>query len=795
MKNVLSRSWLAPFRVQTRAWPPWGFLAWAGLAVVLLYLLGIGNHGLWGYEEPYVGATIREMASHRDFVVPTLNGRPFLEKPPLAYLLGALSCRAIGHFQPWALRLPSALQALAASGWVSFMAWRLGSPRAAAWAGVTLATSFLFFEVGHGVLVDMTLTATVTFALGLAFLALAEPHQRARWVPWFWVGVGLSFLAKGVVGPVMVLVPLALACIQERDRSLCRAFLGWNWGMAAELSLIAAWVALLWDRGGTHFLVEVFLRNSIGRFSQHPGLVPMTGVLGEHVEPWYYYLFRTPANVLPWLPLWLAALGSAVPLGRRQPRFPRRYFLPLAFAANLLLLSCSQAKREVYLLPALPITFLHLALWLDQRLTEPRPGRDAALFWTMAVSLGLVCLVSLAFPWITVREAGVSPIVAGTSGVLSLTLAAGSVNRLWNRDLPAAFKGIILQWILFLAVVVGFVVPALDRQNWVPLQAPYRRALTLKQMGASLACAGLTETQLGCSSLTLHQVLPVLESPNQLQALLSQARPVAVLVEAGWWERAQAWGVRGKVVATEADTLPAPRRFRAPVLVINREPKGATTAVTARGDGNGGQPCSGPRDLVQRTGKPFQGVPGNRELARQRRRAPFSPGSAPRHGLTQGDVGIAQLFRREEPASGQARPQGPPRFQGKRRQRQDLSDPWNEGEAHPLQELEEGVLLSLEDVGGSYRHRCKIPARGSAHPVSLATLHPFGQHAHNHEPEIMIHHEGIKVQEPRGPWIGHLHPHEDLRFRGEEAEGFHDFPFALKMGGDPRLAGVENGHR
>ena len=27
--------------------PGWGFLVWAGLAVVLLYALGIGNHGLW----------------------------------------------------------------------------------------------------------------------------------------------------------------------------------------------------------------------------------------------------------------------------------------------------------------------------------------------------------------------------------------------------------------------------------------------------------------------------------------------------------------------------------------------------------------------------------------------------------------------------------------------------------------------------------------------------------------------------------------------------------------------------
>jgi len=121
-------------------------------------------------------------------------------------------------------------------------------------------------------------------------------------------------------------------------------------------------------------------------------------------------------------------------------------------------------------------------------------------------------------------------------------------------------------------VVVLIGVPALDRRNWAPLQAPYFRALELSRQGASLACAGLSESQLGFASLTLHQVVPVLERPDQLQALLDQPRPVAVLVEAGWWAQAQAAGVRGIVLPTRADALPSPRKLRAPVLVVNREP-------------------------------------------------------------------------------------------------------------------------------------------------------------------------------------------------------------------------------
>jgi 4-amino-4-deoxy-L-arabinose transferase-like glycosyltransferase len=514
--------------------------------------------------------------------VPTLNGRPFLEKPPLAYLLAVLACRAAGSFAPWALRLSSALLALATCAWVAFVARRMGSARAAAWAGLTLATSLFFFEVGHSVLVDMALTASVTFALGLAQLALVEPDRRQRWVPWFWTAVGLTFLAKGLVGPVMVLAPLALALVLARDRHLLRAFLAGGWGPAVALLLAAAWLAPLAARGGLPYLAEVFLRNSLGRFAQLPGLVPRTGIRGEHVEPWYYYLFRAPANVLPWLAPWLAGLAAAASrLGRRRWS-ARRDFLPLAFGVNLLLLSCSLAKREVYLLPVLPVSFLHLGLWLDQRLAVARRRPDPVMAWILALTLALAVLGAAVLPWILVQEAGVAPWAATVLDLAVLVLAAAAVRRLRRRDYAGALEWTLRPWLLLLAGLVLVAAPALDRSTWAPLQAPYRRALALHRAGAGLACAGLNETQLGYSSLTFRQPLSVLERPDQLRALLGQPGPVAVLVEPGWWARAQAGGVAGTVVPTDADQLPPRRRSRAPVLVINREPEKA-----GRGFGGG----------------------------------------------------------------------------------------------------------------------------------------------------------------------------------------------------------------
>jgi 4-amino-4-deoxy-L-arabinose transferase-like glycosyltransferase len=543
------------------------------LAVLALYALGIGNHTLWGYHEPYVGGIIRDMVSNRDFVVPTLNGQPYLEKPPLYYAFGALVCRTFGTFQPWALRLPSALLAMATCAWISFVAWRTSSTRAAHWAGYSLATSYLFLEVGQSAIVDMALTAAVSFALGLAFLAILEPHHRSRWMPWFWLALGCSFMAKGVVGPIMIGLPLAATFLLQRDRALVRAFLGWNWGVAAAMVMAATWVTLVGLRGGTGFLDEVFLRNSVGRFTQNPALVPRTGRLGEHVEAWYFYPWRLPVNVLPWFALWAAALCAALPR-RGQSRTPRTYFLPLAFALNLVLLSCSEAKREVYLLPVLPLTFLHMALWLDSRLPRIRQRMDRPLRWTLGISLGLTTLLAAGFPWVLVREAGLARSLAVAIGLLAVGLGARSARQLRQCDYPRAFGTVALQWTLFLAIFQVVGVPAMDRRDWKPLQAPYQQAMVVHQAGARIVCAGLSETQMGFASLTFQQQLPALQDPSQLRGTLDQPGPVAVLVEPAFWARARALGVVGTVLTTEADSMPPRRRLKAPLLVVNQAGRG-----------------------------------------------------------------------------------------------------------------------------------------------------------------------------------------------------------------------------
>jgi 4-amino-4-deoxy-L-arabinose transferase-like glycosyltransferase len=547
----------------------WQTLVWAGLTAMVLFLMGLRDHTLWYYHEPYVGGIIREMATSGNWVVPTLNGHAYLEKPPLFYALGALACRTFHTFHPWALRLPSALLAMAAVVWTSFLGWRLSSARAGAWAGFFVATNVIFFQTGHMAVVDMTLTAAVTLSLGLAFLAIAEPPYRTRWVPWFWASLGLTFLAKGVLGPFLVLAPLVAVLALQKDRRLLGDFFRPNWGVAAMFAVVALWVVPLALAGGREYLTEVFVRNTLGRFLDSPHLVPRTGRLGEHAEPFYYYFTDLPANLLPWVGIWAVALAAALPWRRGTHMNTRRTFLPIVFVVDLLLLSLSQAKRTVYILPILPITFVHAAIWLDLQMPKGRARAKSAVMGALWFTVVLTALLCVAFPCLLVLRVGM-PLVQGVAlGGIFLAMTVAAMVLLRQRRLPRVLDLTMVQWTLALVVFMGVGVPQLDRE-WRPILVPFRAARELEQQGVRILEGRLTETQLGYASLEFRHILPSASTAEAVRAAMAVPEPVAMLMEPQlfWGEAIKPLGLPVVEVRTEASRS---RKLydRAPALILN----------------------------------------------------------------------------------------------------------------------------------------------------------------------------------------------------------------------------------
>src|SRR5512144_3280203 len=140
------------------------------LALVLaLLVFRLGAVPLAGPDEPRYARVAVEVHRAGTWVRPTLQGEPWLEKPPLFYWLAGGAFSVLGETEA-AARVPSVLAALVFVGATALFGARVYGSAAGLHAGFVAGTSLLPFAYGRAASMDMLLAATVTLAVGLAGL-------------------------------------------------------------------------------------------------------------------------------------------------------------------------------------------------------------------------------------------------------------------------------------------------------------------------------------------------------------------------------------------------------------------------------------------------------------------------------------------------------------------------------------------------------------------------------------------------------------------------------------------------
>src|SRR5262245_58347073 len=148
----------------------------------------------------------KEMLSG-SWVVPTLQGEPYLDKPPLMYWLVALSYRAFG-VTPEAARLVPAICVHLTILAVYFIGRRSIGERAAFWAALLLSVAPGFVSVARLLLLDGLLTLCVTVSVLCGFEAVRTGTLKPGWWVASAIASGLGFLTKGPISEVLLFVPL-----------------------------------------------------------------------------------------------------------------------------------------------------------------------------------------------------------------------------------------------------------------------------------------------------------------------------------------------------------------------------------------------------------------------------------------------------------------------------------------------------------------------------------------------------------------------------------------------------------
>lgn len=319
--------------------------------LVVICLTGIGR-GLWTPDEPREAEIIREMALSPG-MIPHLGGVPFLEKPPLYYWVSAAVFRITGSFTAVAARSVSTLFSLLTLLALYLWCRQAAGPRVALLAVMLLGTCAEFLISAHWIRMDPLLMFWCTLAFWGGWQLLAG--RGGRWaLVLTYSALVLALWTKGLVGPVTVLAGWAAYCASDwrrrRWRSL-RPFIGALVLLGAALLL--GW--LIFVDGGMAALKVWAWDNHVLRFV-HP---QTTG----HRQPVYYYLLTLPATLLPWLVPLAYVFGRSFWRGGSSKDAAR--YCAAVCAGGLVVLSAASTKREIYLLPILPVASMLLALAVE----------------------------------------------------------------------------------------------------------------------------------------------------------------------------------------------------------------------------------------------------------------------------------------------------------------------------------------------------------------------------------------------------------------------------------------------
>ena len=166
------------------------------LAAVLALGFDLGGYPLFDPDEGRNAEVAREMAETNDFVLPHLDGLPYLDKPIVYFAAAAVTMKMLGPTET-AARLPALLFTIATLVIVVRFARRRWGPDTGWLAGLALATMPLVLAYARTTIFDSALA----FCTTLAILAFWEDRPLLAWA-----AIGVGSITKG---PIAILIPLA----------------------------------------------------------------------------------------------------------------------------------------------------------------------------------------------------------------------------------------------------------------------------------------------------------------------------------------------------------------------------------------------------------------------------------------------------------------------------------------------------------------------------------------------------------------------------------------------------------
>ncbi len=425
------------------------------LALMALLVLGagLGMRDPWPSDEPRFALVAKQMVESGDWLFPHRGTELYSDKPPMLMWSQAALYSLIGDWRV-AFLLPSLLAALGTLACVHDLGRRLWTRRVGLYAAWALLFALHFTFQSKKAQIDPLVVFFITLAnYGLLRHLLLGPAWRWWWLGWFAAGLGVITKGVGVIALLMIL-PAAVASVLgwPRVKLHIRDWRFWVGPLAFVLA-IALWlvpmVVTALGSGSAEYrayLDDILFRQTAKRYAQS----------WDHHQPWWYFLGTMPSM---WIPAFLA-IPWAVPAWRRRlQRRDARYLLPLVWWLLIVLFfSIPNGKRDVYILPALPMFCLALAPLLPgllrKRAFQWLLGGFVALLAAGLLGIGISMLLGQpGFERKLILDRGIDTAVTSGLGWVAVALGCWAVLTLCiagvRRFHLAVVATLTMSWVAF----------------------------------------------------------------------------------------------------------------------------------------------------------------------------------------------------------------------------------------------------------------------------------------------------------------------------------------------------------
>jgi 4-amino-4-deoxy-L-arabinose transferase-like glycosyltransferase len=371
---------------------------WLFLLFALFYLgAGIGLRDPWPSDEPRFTLAAQQMVESGDWMFPHRGSELYPDKPPMLMWMEAASFEVVHNWRI-AFLLPSLLAALLTLTLTYDLGRRLWNPRVGLFAAGTVLAVFQFVYQCKRAQIDPLEMGWITLAnWGLLLHFLRGPNWRAYWLACFAAGLGVITKGVGFLA-LLMFVPYLWARWRRWDvTQTTGSALRWLGGALAFFAAIALWLVpmlLSAKARGTpeyaEYVNNILLHQTADRYSDS----------WAHAQPFWYFL---PIVLFNWFPLSLT-YPAAVPRWWRAIRGgDARIMLPIVWGLLLVLFfSIPVGKRDVYVMPVLPMVALAVAPYLAEMLGKAwlRISAFAIALIGGLTMIGMAAVALRGSPWV-----------------------------------------------------------------------------------------------------------------------------------------------------------------------------------------------------------------------------------------------------------------------------------------------------------------------------------------------------------------------------------------------------------